>query len=380
MPTETGFRSFGPPRRAANARESRPDRRTPLRAKFGVKERGLEGDLRRYLQCLQRAEGMMESSWKSGDEKTMGEVRELLADLTRSMPYHFGDVCSDFPSGSGERAVKSFTSRLLAHEELYKLSISSRKSLDNVLELLWGRVREQHEVISRFAGNSAVVDGKEISRQLSAESTKEDGDLVLERESQIAELNEVITRQSTMLDQLLSEREQIDQHLSSRRASTDRRKLESELQMIDDSYLPDSVSQQHSPSQFSQHLPPKDLLSSQLLPSELPRHDQLPDRVEFTPHAITPIRHISDRSFNMNDIQVPWRSRNLVGHLDFPIASKSNHISDSYLAANSQQSAGAGEGQETAINRMKRWYQQRLSAHAGIFYRIKFQIVDRIQM
>ena len=80
MPTETGFRSFGPPRRAANARESRPDRRTPLRAKFGVKERGLEGDLRRYLQCLQRAEGMMESSWKSGDEKTMGEVRELLAD------------------------------------------------------------------------------------------------------------------------------------------------------------------------------------------------------------------------------------------------------------------------------------------------------------
>ena len=175
MPSETGFRNFGPPRRAANAREPRPDRRTPLRAKFGVKERGLEGDLGRYLECLQKVEGMMEASWKNGDPKTAGEVRELMADLTRSMPHHFGDVCSGDapPSGSAERAPRSFTSRLLAHEELYKLSISSRKSLDSVLDMLWKRVREQHEVISRFAGNSDVVDGKKVSRQLSQESTKD---------------------------------------------------------------------------------------------------------------------------------------------------------------------------------------------------------------
>ena len=205
----------------------------------------------------------------------------------------------------------------------------------------------------------------------------------------------MVSRQSTMLDQLLSEREQIDQHFDrheslasaslragrapnrlERQPSNDQRRLESELQMMEDSFLPDSVSQQHSPSQFSQHLPP---------------HDQLPDEGEFNPREhsehvvggggssmvrciepLTPVRHISDRSFDMNGVQVPWRSTNLLGHLDFPIASESNHISDSYTqpaaaapSSPQQDVAGGGDGQDTAINRMKRWYQQRLTAHAG---------------
>ena len=65
----------------------------------------------------------------------------------------------------------------------------------------------------------------------------------------------------------------------------------------------------------------------------------------------------------MSEISCNWRSANLVGHLDIPITSKNSYINDRHTQEQVQERQENEE--ESNVDRMKRWCQQRLSAHAG---------------